>query len=343
MAGEYEDMMPLPLRSNGDADVTDGAPTAALLSGLGTSSGAAGKPRGALEMELYGGGGGGGGGGHGGRGRFDSEDDDDMLLDWDLHSMRRVRMFGVDCTWAVRMLPERFQTPPEWWFRLSRLQRQVLAYGACFGLLALIVGFLVVVPAAVSGAARSSDGSGSGAAAAAVAAGAHAPLLVDAATSPYCSWSDLYLPDVILPDHYDLEIAADPRAPPYTVRGSVRIALAPVRAATPCVVLHAKGLAITGPRLVVGDEAAGDAIDGVVVNATEFDQIVIKFPEAVPLAPANVSLHLSFSYELEEGLDGFYRSSYKDAAGQEHVVASTHFEALGARKAFPCFDEPSFK
>jgi hypothetical protein len=162
-----------------------------------------------------------------------------------------------------------------------------VAYGACFGLLALLVGVLVVLPAAASGGARGSDSS-SAAAAAAGAGSGRAPLLVDAATSPYCSWSGLYLPDVVFPDHYDLEVAADPRSAPYTVQGTVRIALAPVRAATPCVVLHSKGLAISEPRLVVGEEAAGDVIAGTVVNATEFDQIVIKFPEAVPLAPANV-------------------------------------------------------
>ena len=40
---------------------------------------------------------------------------------------------------------------------------------------------------------------------------------------------------------------------------------------------------------------------------------------------------------------GFYRSTYTDYKGDEKLVASTQFEALDARRAFPCVDEPAAK
>eukprot|EP01034_Spumella_vulgaris_P034598 gene34598-42677_t len=40
---------------------------------------------------------------------------------------------------------------------------------------------------------------------------------------------------------------------------------------------------------------------------------------------------------------GFYKSAYSDVNGDKKIMASTQFEALDARRAFPCWDEPAVK
>lgn len=54
-------------------------------------------------------------------------------------------------------------------------------------------------------------------------------------------------------------------------------------------------------------------------------------------------LDMNFSYPLNDQLEGFYRSSYKDEKGNTRWLATTQFSPVNARRAFPCWDEPSFK
>ncbi|KAK3853242.1 hypothetical protein Pcinc_040203 [Petrolisthes cinctipes] len=55
------------------------------------------------------------------------------------------------------------------------------------------------------------------------------------------------------------------------------------------------------------------------------------------------TLSMEFIGLLNERLEGFYRSSYRDANGTEIRLAATQFQATDARRAFPCFDEPGLK
>ncbi|HEU5304651.1 MAG TPA: M1 family aminopeptidase, partial [Gemmatimonadales bacterium] len=61
------------------------------------------------------------------------------------------------------------------------------------------------------------------------------------------------------------------------------------------------------------------------------------------LTPGTWQLRLDFRGILNDKLRGFYRSTYKDQAGATRTLAATQFEATDARRAFPCWDEPSFK
>ena len=42
-------------------------------------------------------------------------------------------------------------------------------------------------------------------------------------------------------------------------------------------------------------------------------------------------------------MSGFYRSQYTDSKGVKRFMATTQFEAIDARKCFPCWDEPARK
>lgn len=52
---------------------------------------------------------------------------------------------------------------------------------------------------------------------------------------------------------------------------------------------------------------------------------------------------MKFTGQLNDKMAGFYRSTYKNTDGSEGVLATTQMEATDARRAFPCFDEPSLK
>lgn len=62
-----------------------------------------------------------------------------------------------------------------------------------------------------------------------------------------------------------------------------------------------------------------------------------------PLPAGEVFLTLAFHYAVSSGLNGLYRSHYTDDEGAERVLAVTQFEAMSARKALPCLDEPALK
>ncbi|KAL0111090.1 hypothetical protein PUN28_012804 [Cardiocondyla obscurior] len=57
-----------------------------------------------------------------------------------------------------------------------------------------------------------------------------------------------------------------------------------------------------------------------------------------------VTIRISYTSHLNATeLRGFYKSSYVNKEGETRWLAASHLEPVGARKMFPCFDEPAMK
>ena len=69
---------------------------------------------------------------------------------------------------------------------------------------------------------------------------------------------------------------------------------------------------------------------------------VIRLGEMIKIGKVNVSI--DYTGFLNDDLVGFYKSSYiTSESGEKKWMAVTQFESTDARRAFPCFDEPSLK
>jgi puromycin-sensitive aminopeptidase len=143
--------------------------------------------------------------------------------------------------------------------------------------------------------------------------------------------SDPYrLNKAVLPRRYEVELTPDLAAATFT--GTVSIAVDVVdRAST--ITLNAIELDILGCTL-----------NGAPVNWTlepETERLVIVPEGAVEVGPATIGVE--FTGILNDKLRGFYRSTFVDEAGNEHVIATTQMQSTDCRRAFPCWDEPEFK
>jgi puromycin-sensitive aminopeptidase len=139
----------------------------------------------------------------------------------------------------------------------------------------------------------------------------------------------------VTPERYEIRLTPDLTT--WTFSGEEKVSIQihePVRE----IILNAAELELHSVSLNCAD---GKVVRGAATLDIENEQAKLSFPQA--LAGGRCELQVSFAGILNDKLHGFYRSTYKDANGQEKPLASTQFESTDARRAFPCWDEPSFK
>ena len=147
------------------------------------------------------------------------------------------------------------------------------------------------------------------------------------------------LPPTVEPRSYAIQIVPDFTS--FLFQGTEQVTV-DVITATSVVQLHAKDLHVTSATYTAkGGE--GKALEAVEINMHLKDTVVtLVFPSNLPVG-AGGTLSLTFQGEINNQMAGFYRSQYVDTLGAKKWMGSTQFEALDARRAFPCWDEPSRK
>ena len=139
----------------------------------------------------------------------------------------------------------------------------------------------------------------------------------------------------VLPQAYRIFLTPDLDAASFTGRVEIDVEVA---VATSTLVLHALDLEVGAATLT----SSGTSLRSVepTYDAT-YQTATFVFDESLPLGPATVEI--AFTGVLNDLLVGFYRSTFTDVEGTTHTIATTQFEHSDARRAFPCWDEPSFK
>ena len=143
------------------------------------------------------------------------------------------------------------------------------------------------------------------------------------------------LPENVCPISYRLSLRPDLGS--FTFRGEEHVDIQ-VMEPSESITLNAAELKLLDAHLMQGMKAFPAKE---IKPDEESETVTLSFDREVPPGPA--TLVVKFSGVLNDQLRGFYRSQCTDPHGDERFLASTQFEATDARRAFPCWDEPTLK
>jgi cytosol alanyl aminopeptidase len=137
------------------------------------------------------------------------------------------------------------------------------------------------------------------------------------------------LSDDVVPVRYSVDLTILPDQPRFTGETRIDVTLAK---ATSEIILHAQNMAVQRASVRVGNKVIPATFKEIDKSGTA--RLTLSSP-----APAGKALILvRYSAPFNDGLDGIYK-----VVDDKRSYAFTQMEAIGARKAFPSFDEPRFK
>ena len=137
------------------------------------------------------------------------------------------------------------------------------------------------------------------------------------------------LPQTVKPEHYALILAPDLKVATFTGRESMDVdVLQPLDTIT----LNAAEIKFQSVTAVVG----GTKLTAKVSENADKQQVIFDFGQKIPAG--KLKIDVQYTGILNNELRGFYLSK---TAKRNYAV--TQFESTDARRAFPSFDEPTFK
>uniref|UniRef100_A0A7S3P4T9 Aminopeptidase n=1 Tax=Amphora coffeiformis TaxID=265554 RepID=A0A7S3P4T9_9STRA len=154
------------------------------------------------------------------------------------------------------------------------------------------------------------------------------------------------LPSHVVPEFYDLALEPDLEA--FTFKGKVVISFAidadklDDEEVAKTITLHAKELTFISASYSIDDDPTVIPAEEIRVNL-KATTVTFYFGTPLTTNASRVRLTIEYTGFLNDQMAGFYRSTYQDIEGKDRIMASTQFESLDARRAFPCVDEPAAK